>query len=101
MPKLSLTVPHHLGVEEAARRLKERYDAVKAEQGGQIKDLEEQWDGQTLRCRFEAMGLKVEGAATVQAEAVQVDAHLPLAAAMFKGFIESRVRDELDKLLAS
>jgi len=100
MPKLSLSVPHSLGVEEAARRLKQRYDAVKAEQGGQVKDLEEHWDGQTLRCRFRAMGLKVAGSVTVQPAAVQVDAELPLAALMFKGFIESRVREELGKLLA-
>lgn len=100
MPKLSLSVPHNLGVEEAARRLKERFDAVKAEHGGAVRDFDEQWDGQTLRCRFQAMGLKVAGSVTAHPASVEVEAELPLAAAMFKGLIESRVREELGKLLA-
>ncbi len=100
MPKLSLTVPHQLDVKEAARRLKERYDAVKAEHGGQIKDLEEHWDGQTLRCRFRVLGVQVEGKVAAETTAVLVDAQLPLAATVFKGLIEKRVRDELGKLLA-
>jgi hypothetical protein len=100
MPKLSLSVPHSLGAEEAARRLKERYDEVKAEHGSSVRDLDEQWDGRTLRCRFQAMGLKVAGSVTAHASSVEVEAELPLAAAMFKGVIETRVREELGKLLA-
>ncbi len=99
MPKLSLSVPHNLGADEAARRLKERFDAVKAEHGGQIKDLQEHWDGQTLRCRFHVLGVQVEGKVAAEASAVLVDAQLPLAAMIFKGLIETRVRHELVKLL--
>jgi len=100
MPKLSLSIPHNLGAEEAARRLKERFHTVKAEHGGQIKDLHEHWDGQTLRCRFHVFGMQVEGTVAAEASAVVVDAQLPLAATIFKGVIEKRVRDELGSLLA-
>jgi len=100
MPKLSLSVPHNLGEEEAARRLKARYDAVKAEYGRGMRDLDEQWDGRTLRCRFRAMGLKVAGSVTALPSSVEVEAEFPLAAAMFKGLVEARAREELGKLLA-
>jgi hypothetical protein len=99
MPKLSLSVPHNLGAEEAARRLKERFEAVKAEHGKQIKDLQEHWDGPTLRCRFHVLGMSVEGEVTAEASAVRVDARLPMGAILFKGLIETRVRHELVKLL--
>ncbi len=99
MPKLSLSVSHNLGAEEAARRLKERFDAVKAEHGRQIKNLQEHWDGPTLHCRFHVLGMPVESEVTAEASAVRVEAQLPLAATIVKGLIETRVRHELVKLL--
>ncbi len=99
MPKLSLSVPHNLGAEETARRLKERFEAVKAEHGRQIKDLQEHWDGPTLRCRFHVLGMPVESEVTAEPAAVRVDAQLPMGVILFKGLIEARVRQELVKLL--
>lgn len=100
MPKLSLTVPHNLGAEEAARRLRQRFDAIKAEYRENVQELEDRWEGNTLQCRFHASGIRVAGTVTAEPSAVTIDADLPLRAALFKGIIERRVRDELGKLLA-
>jgi hypothetical protein len=99
MPKLSVTVPHNLGETEAARRVKARYDSVKTNGHGEVKGLQEEWEGNTLRCRFQAMGLEVAGTVTAAPSAVTVDADIPLAAALFRKAIEKRVRDELGKIL--
>ena len=45
-------------------------------------------------------GMKFKGLLTVEDDAVQIDGDLPFAAMMFKGRIESEVRDSLEKLLA-
>ncbi len=100
MPKLSMTVSHCLGADEAVRRLKARYHAMKDRHAADLKDLEEHWNGNTLQCRFRALGMHVAGTVTADAQAVRIDAELPLAAMMFKGMIEKRVRDELGLILA-
>ncbi len=99
MPRLSITVPHNLGTEEALRRLRERYDAVKARYGQELEGLEGRWEGDTLHCRLETHGLTIQGTVTAEPQYVHVNANLPLAAMMFKGVVTKRVRDELEKIL--
>ena len=96
MPRLALEVPHTLGREEAARRLKEQ--AAKARD--QVTDLEEQWNDHTLTFRFKAMGFGVSGTMAVEDAAVKIDVNLPLAAMMVKGMIEQRLRQEIAGVLA-
>lgn len=100
MPKLTMAVPHALGKEEAARRLREKFDAVRGSFGGQVSDLVETWNDSRLDFGFSTMGMKVAGNVTVGEQDVQMSADLPFAALMFKGMIESRIRSELDQLLA-
>ncbi len=99
MPKVNIAIPHELGQEEATRRLQERFHTVKDQFGGQISDLQEEWEPNGLRFSFRVMGLKVSGAVTSEPTEVQVAADLPMAAMMFKGTIEQQIRDELSKML--
>jgi len=101
MPKLSMETPHELGREEATHRLKHGFSFVRSNFHGQLSDVSEQWDGNTLKFGFKAMGMKVSGNVTVEDSRVKLDADLPLAAVMFKGVIEQRLRKELDRLLAT
>jgi len=73
---------------------------VKGAYGDQVSELSEEWDGNTLSFGFKAMGMKVSGTLGVEPSQVRLAADLPLAAMMFKGKIEQRVREELDGLLA-
>ena len=100
MPRLTMNTPHSLGQEEAARRLKEKFSAVREELGGQVSDLHEQWDDHTLSFGFKTMGMKVSGEVAVHEDQVKLNAQMPLAAAMFKGMIETKIREELGDLLA-
>ncbi len=101
MPKLTMETPHELGQEEATHRLQHGFSFVKSNFQGHLSDVTEQWDGNALAFGFKAMGMKVAGNVTVEDSVVRLDADLPLAAIMFKGTIEQRVRKELDRLLAS
>ncbi len=101
MPRITLEVPHSLGLEEATRRLKDRFAAAKAEHGDRVSNLREEWRDHTLSFALQAMGMGVSGTVAVEPDQVKLDAELPFAAAFFRGAIEQRLRQEVAILLAS
>ncbi len=100
MPSLKMSVPHQLGAAEAVERIKGLSEKLKTKHDGQFKDLEETWTDNALQVAMTTFGMKFKGLLTVEDDAVQIDGDLPFAAMMFKGRIESEVRDSLEKLLA-
>jgi hypothetical protein len=100
MPRITMETPHTLGSEEATRRLKDKFGAVRAKYGTQVHNLREQWADHTFSFEFSTMGMGVSGTVQVEDANVKLDAHLPFAAMLFKGVIEQRIRQELGGLLA-
>ena len=100
MPRITLEVPHSLGLEEATRRLKDKFAAAKAEHGARVSNLREEWRDHTLSFALKAMGMGVSGTVAVEPAQVKLDAELPFAASFFKGAIEQRLRQEVNTLLA-
>jgi hypothetical protein len=90
-----MQISHSLGREEATRRIKEQLAKV----GELVSDMDQQWQDHTLTFRFKAMGFGVEGTLVVEDAVVKIDVKLPLAAAMIKGMIEQRLRQEVAGLL--
>jgi hypothetical protein len=101
MPRLTLEVPHSLGLEEAMRRLKDKFAAARAEHQGRVSNLREEWRDHTLSFAFQAMGMAVSGTVAVEPAQVKMNAELPFAATFFKGAIEQRLRQEVSTLLAA
>jgi hypothetical protein len=62
--------------------------------------LHEEWDGNMSKFHFSAMGFPVSGTLTVKASQVEISGNLPFAAMLFKGKIESTIKDHAEKLLA-
>lgn len=100
MPQLLLDIPHSIGQDEAMRRLKERFAAASDEYQGQVSNLRQQWEDHTFSFGFQALGMAVTGTVKVEEEQVKLATNLPLAAVFMKGMIESRIREEVDELLA-
>jgi putative polyhydroxyalkanoate system protein len=100
MPKLTVTVPHALGQDQAVERLKERFGDLQRRFGDSVKDFEEEWDGNVLSYRFTTLGVKVQGTVAAVDSTVTVTAELPLLAMAMKGTIETQIRSELEKILA-
>jgi predicted NBD/HSP70 family sugar kinase len=100
MPHVTMEIPHTLGQDEALRRLKAKTDLLSAAYGSQVSDLQQQWNDNVLTYSFKAMGIAVQGTLTVEPADVKLDAELPWVAMAFRGTIESKVREELGKLLA-
>lgn len=100
MPSLNIVVPHSLPLEEAAERLKTLLTKIKDKYAGQISNLEEKWGENSGEFSFSTMGFKTSGKINLDPNQVTIDGHLPLAAALFKGQIETAIRDQITKTLA-
>lgn len=99
MPKLNVKVEHDLGADAARERLQTYLDKVKERHGDKFKDLEESMEGNHGKFSFKTMGFKVGGAVDIGDENVSVDLDLPFAAMLFKGKIETELRNQLSALL--
>ncbi len=100
MPKFNMTVPHSLAQDEAVKRVKHLLGDVRTQFADTIGELHEAWDGHTGRFDFSAMGYPITGSLTVNPSQVDISGELPFAAMLFKGKIESAIKDRLGALLA-
>ena len=100
MPSLEMSIPHQLSREEAKRRIQDLLPKMKADYGEQIRDLKEEWEGDTGKFSFTVMGFAVSGTLTVNDNSVDLDGNLPFAAAFFKGKIKSVIENKAQEILA-
>ena len=100
MAKLNMAVSHRLTQDEALRRVKTLLGEVKTQFADKISDLHEEWNGNTGKFSFSAMGFSVSGTLTVNPSGVELSGNLPFAASFFKGKIEFTLRERAETLLA-
>jgi putative polyhydroxyalkanoate system protein len=101
MPSFHVTIPHSLSKEEATSRLQRFADALRSKYQNQVSDLEQSWEGDTLRFSFSSFGIGIKGKIVVAEKQLDLDGEIPFAAMIFKGKIESSIREELEKLLSA
>lgn len=100
MPSLSLTIPHALDQDEAITRMKQESKAALESFGDQVKNLKQEWNDNRVNFSFSAMSFSIDGDMQVNNDNVALTASLPMAAFMFKGIIEQRLRERLGEVLA-
>ncbi|HEX5443412.1 MAG TPA: polyhydroxyalkanoic acid system family protein [Pirellulales bacterium] len=99
MPKISVTVPHQLSQQDAGERLKHFLAKLKDEQKDRVSDLREEWTDNGLKFSFKSFGFQFQGTGTLEPSDVKLDLDIPFAAMMFKGKIESDIRETLARAL--
>ena len=100
MPAFAIQVDHQLGQEVAVQRLKEFLEKISQKYKDQLSGMEGDWEGSRLTFKFKTYGFQISGTLDAEEESVKLDGQLPFAAVMFKGRIESSIRDEIVKLLS-
>jgi hypothetical protein len=100
MANFQMSVQHKLTQEEAMNRIKNLLSEVKNQYAGSIDKLHEEWNGNSNTFNFTAMGFSVSGVLTVLPSEITLACDLPFAASLFKGKIESAIRDKAETLLA-
>lgn len=100
MPSINISVPHQLGEEEAASRIKGYLAKVKDRHQDKISNLEERWEGNQLNAGFSTYGFNIKGDLKIEPNQVKLNGSIPIAAMMFKGKIEQTVKEELTRILS-
>ena len=99
MPKITVTVPHQLGQQAAAERLKSFVARLKEKHQDQVSNLREEWSDNSLKFGFKSFGFQFQGTGSVAESEAKLDVDIPFAAMMFKGKIETEMRDTLTRVL--
>jgi len=99
VPKFHLEIPHTLSADEAKSRLERFIESLQARFQNKVSDLEQAWEGNTLSFGFKTFGFKIAGAIASLEKKLEVAGDIPFAAMMFKGKIESEIREQLSRLM--
>ena len=86
--------------EAALRELRDVHGVSLQMHGEKVSDLSQSWSGNTLAFGFKTFGIKINGAVDVLEDVLKVTCDIPFAAMMFKGKIESEVRQQLERLVS-
>lgn len=101
MPKFGVTVPHPLTKEEARSRLERFIEMMQSKFEGKVSDLNQSWEGDTLNFGFKTFGIQLSGKIAVNDHDLKLDGDLPFAAMMFKGKIESDIKEQLERIVSA
>jgi putative polyhydroxyalkanoate system protein len=99
MPKFGVRIPHTLAKDEARSRLDRFIEMLTAKSGNQVSDLQQSWEGDTLKFHFKTYGITIDGGITVGDNELSLSGDIPFAAMMFKGKIESEIREQLERII--
>jgi hypothetical protein len=92
-------MPHPLSAEDAKTKLQRFIESLQSKFQDNVSELEQTWNGDSLGFGFKTFGIKIAGKIDVAENHITVDGDLPLTAMMFKGKIESEMRQQLERLL--
>ena len=100
MPKpLVVSIPHHLGKDEAIRRLKSGLGAAQANYGKLFSVQEQTWTDNRLQFRVGALGQVASGNLDVADDHVSLEVYLPWLLEKVAAAIQPLVRKEGTLLL--
>ena len=77
-----VSIPHHLGKQEAVRRIKDGIVHLRTTQANKVSVIEENWEGDQLAFRIGAVGHSVSGTIDVAEDQVTCTVQLPWVLAM-------------------
>jgi len=96
---LVVTIPHRLGKQEAARRLRSGLDAARTRYNHVLQVQEETWVGDSLTLRVNALGQRANGVIVVAEDHLRLEVQLPWLLARLGETIKGVVRREGTLLL--
>lgn len=101
MPTITVVVPHALGQDTAAARLRDFTRQLREKHEAEVSDVAEEWTENMLTYRFKALGMRFHGTGQVTSADARLTVEAPLAVVLFKGRIEQEIRQTLTSVLNS
>lgn len=75
--KVTVSIPHKLGREEASRRIKSGFAAARDKGAGMMNFADETWDGDKVTFNVSMLGQNAAGTIDVRDDHVVIDVMLP------------------------
>ncbi|QGM98190.1 polyhydroxyalkanoic acid system family protein [Methylocystis parvus] len=97
--KITVTVPHNLGVETARKRLAERIEALQREYVDKVAQSEVIWSGDVATVRVAALGQTATAQMTVLPELVRIEVQLPWLLAKLSGALQGFISHNANDVL--
>ena len=94
-----VSIPHHLGREEAVRRIKSGLAAARTNYSALVNIREETWDGDSLIFNMSALGQNAAGRIDIAADHVRLEVTLPWLLAKFAEKLTPAIRKEATLML--
>lgn len=91
---LVVSIPHRLGKQEAARRLRSGLEAARTRFSHLLQVQEETWAGDSVTLRVTALGQSANGVIEVADDHMRLEVHLPWLLAKLGETIKGVVRRE-------
>jgi hypothetical protein len=99
VPKFHFEVPHSLTAADAKSRVERFAESLQSKFAEKVSDLTQSWNDNTLAFAFKTFGIKISGDITAKDNVLDVNGEIPFTAMMFKGKIESDVKEQLARLM--
>ncbi len=90
---MRIAVQHNTTRDKARKIVEQKMKALESQYGHYAKDIDHQWQGDTLHFGFKAKGISGKGTLEITDNDVIIDGKLPLIAKPF----ESRIRSTLER----
>ena len=100
MPQVTVCVKHHLGKEEAIRRIRSAVDNLKHRVTHTVSDIQESWTDGIASFSFRILKMSIEGTLNVEPLRVELRGRFPAAVLPFKKEIEKDIERKARRLLA-
>lgn len=94
-----VSIPHKLGKEEAARRLKVGLGSIRSEYARILQINEEIWSGDRLAFQLTALKQQVSGTVDVAEDHVKVEVMLPWLLAGLAHGVQATIRSRTTRML--
>lgn len=95
---MRIELPHNTTRDKARRIVEQKMKTLEAQYGHYAKDIDHQWQGDTLHFGFKAKGFSGKGTLEVTDRDVILDGKLPLIAKPFESRIRSTVEREAEEM---
>ncbi len=98
---MKIELEHNLDQEKGLICAEKIFKNLSEQYKDEFSDLEQNIEGNTINFAFKIRGMHIKGDIKVEKNSVIIHSKLPFAAKMFQGLIESKIKENADKLMAA
>ncbi|RLD50331.1 MAG: hypothetical protein DRI94_08885 [Bacteroidetes bacterium] len=97
---MRIELTHDLEKEKGTACAEKIFKQLSDEYKDEFSDLEQETNGNIINFSFKIRGMHVKGNITVNNKNVVIDSKLPFAARMFQGMIETKIKENAEKMIS-